>query len=166
MLFTPRRALLAEPVSFLQFSVNNLLDDVHTAVQKILPPSTKPSLRTPWNETDHTLFNAVVLHLDEEIDSDLVDKLTSIPQVEQAWQVRRYISPESTTKKSKVNKKTAVADTFSPHVMMGIDKLHKAGHYGEGMLGEYMLSHSFTCTNNVHVFQSVSLTLSVRLSES
>ncbi|RDW71221.1 hypothetical protein BP6252_07784 [Coleophoma cylindrospora] len=96
----------------------------------------------PRIEFSHELFQGVSFKLDSAHDSkDTVDLIQNMRMVSQIWPVRLYSKPatllsvvdEQYAKSSATLSKRALADTYSPHVMGGVDKLHEEGYTGEGI---------------------------------
>ncbi|RDW83274.1 hypothetical protein BP5796_04765 [Coleophoma crateriformis] len=96
----------------------------------------------PRMELSHELFQGVSFKLASSHDSkDTVDMIQNMRMVSQIWPVRLYSKPatllsvvdEQYAKSSATISKRALADTYSPHVMGGVDKLHEEGYTGEGI---------------------------------
>jgi subtilisin family serine protease len=97
---------------------------------------------TPRIQLTHELFNGASFHL--EVDQDektAVETILNMTMISKIWPVRLYSRPATllSTINGAVNaasvplRKRAVVDSFSPHVMGSVDKLHAEGFTGEGI---------------------------------
>lgn len=73
---------------------------------------------------------------------DLVSRISSMSVVKTVWPVRLYSKPVvahsssaliSATEHSSLEARAAYTNTFAPHVMGGVDRLHAEGYTGAGM---------------------------------
>ncbi|KAG8780868.1 hypothetical protein FRC12_022501 [Ceratobasidium sp. 428] len=82
-------------------------------------------------EYDDPLLTGAAIKLDS--DADLV-KLAQASGVQSITPVRLYPAPKPASQYVvKTYNATAAKDTFSTHVMTGVDKLHADGYYGKGI---------------------------------
>ncbi|EED17182.1 subtilisin, putative [Talaromyces stipitatus ATCC 10500] len=99
---------------------------------------------TPVITFDFSLFKGASFNLDDEMDEKTdIQRILSLPSVKSVHPVRAYSLPETSgytagssfplpqTVDSKLIKTTP--DTFSPHVMTGVDKLRAEGFLGDGI---------------------------------
>ncbi|OKL57920.1 hypothetical protein UA08_06644 [Talaromyces atroroseus] len=99
---------------------------------------------TPVVTLDYSLFKGASFDLgDVGNEKAHVQKILSLPSVKSIQPVRAYSLSETsgyTVNQGSVlppapgpNSLTSTPDTFSPHVMTGVDKLHDEGHFGTGI---------------------------------
>jgi hypothetical protein len=92
---------------------------------------------------DSTIFRGASIRLNSTADSAEADQsnLLSLPSVKRVWPMSIYSLPDhevvwtgSTTDRTQnVKRQENATDTFSPHVMVQVDKLRAQGIIGEGI---------------------------------
>ncbi|KAK4698738.1 endonuclease III, partial [Phenoliferia sp. Uapishka_3] len=83
-------------------------------------------------EFNSALFAGVVVRVSDGHD---ISAIYDLEGIEQVWPVRLYPAPKPRVVKSGLTaKEVGDVDTFSTHVMTGVDKLHEEGWYGKGMV--------------------------------
>ncbi|KAL3419622.1 Minor extracellular protease vpr 12 [Phlyctema vagabunda] len=96
---------------------------------------------TPRISLNHELFKGASFKIAAAQDiEETVAAIQSMAMVNKIWPVRTYDNPanvigtldEYMAKNAKISKRELL-DTFSPHVMGGVDKLHAEGFTGEGL---------------------------------
>jgi subtilisin family serine protease len=98
----------------------------------------------PRVDLNYELFKGASFRLDAKDDTqDTVDTIQSFQAVKKIWPVRLYSNPATVIGTldnlgnipgaPTANQKRSVSDSFSTHVMGGVDKLHDQGFTGEGL---------------------------------
>ncbi|KAG8937484.1 hypothetical protein FRC00_005016, partial [Tulasnella sp. 408] len=88
----------------------------------------KWSLRTEYNTPG--IFVGATINLESDRDLNI---LADIPHVANIWPVYLHSTPPLTESRDLVLETAYAFDTFAPHVMTGVDKLHAEGFLGEGI---------------------------------
>lgn len=97
---------------------------------------------TPHVTLDHQLFNGASFKLADSHDNDsTIDTIQSMAMVNKIWPVRLYSNPAtrisaingSNITSTPLRKRAGYIDTYVPHVMGGVDKLHEEGFTGDGL---------------------------------
>ncbi|KAG8963822.1 hypothetical protein FRC00_004914 [Tulasnella sp. 408] len=88
----------------------------------------KWSLRTEYNSPG--IFVGATVNLESDRDLDI---LADIPHVANIWPVYLHSTPPLTESRDLSLDSAYAFDTFAPHVMTGVDKLHAQGFLGEGI---------------------------------
>ncbi|KAF2796259.1 peptidase [Melanomma pulvis-pyrius CBS 109.77] len=98
----------------------------------------------PRVDLNHELFRGASFRIDAKDDNQgTVDVIQSFQAVKKIWPVRLYSNPAkvigtldnlgSLLTAPSANQKRSISDSFSTHVMGGVDKLHDEGFTGEGL---------------------------------
>lgn len=82
-------------------------------------------------EFDSALFRGVVVSLSDPTD---VPKIYALAGAEQVYRVRSYPAPKPQVVREVQPSEYDTVDTFSPHVMTGVNVLHDRGYFGKGMV--------------------------------
>lgn len=97
----------------------------------------------------YSLFNGTSFHLKDLVGAtDIISRIAAMPAVKQIWPINLYSRPNDTlvsggrftpsagstsTMKKRQTPFVNSTDTFSPHVMTQVDKLHAKGFNGTGV---------------------------------
>lgn len=98
----------------------------------------------PRLDLNHELFRGASFRIDaKDNNQGTVDVIQSFQAVKKIWPVRLYSNPAkvigtldnlgSLLTVPSANQKRSISDSFSTHVMGGVDKLHDEGFTGEGL---------------------------------
>jgi len=126
--------------SILPLYARNVLISLQQAFYSNL--STSNIDATPRLTLDHQLFNGAPFKLADSHDNDsTIDTIQSMAMVNKIWPVMLYSNPATLISKidasdiasAPLRKRAGYVDTYVPHIMGGVDKLHEEGFTGDGL---------------------------------